>query len=346
MFGLTEEHMEQHNFLNYCCSCLLNIISYIDENKSVREDLHFENESLKTEFQNKCSTLTETEKIKWLVDNGCKKNIYDFYYKHLFFSLIVDFSNYYNASVEMAYKGNIYVAWSLLRKPLQETLAYIEWLYVEKYELIELMLMNAKPQKYELMNPTNKSKIKNNIYKIQSEEERQIIDICKFRYNRKDTFSINGILQATNHLITDRSALKTSPGGLNFVCPNEETINRNIGFYYTAIPYVMQYAMKIIFEMFFEIAEFDDYSRKINLLNLKLKEFEAMKMEFKKAKEILRLNNTEIRCPHCNVSFSTDEKWIDFTNNRFKCNKCFQEIHTFGLIFDYILNKTEENKNE
>lgn len=343
MIGITEEHIERHNFLNYCSSCLLDIIRYIDENKIVREDLHFENESLQAEFQKKCNTLTETEKIKWLIENGCEKSIYDFYYKHLFCSLIVDFSNYYNASVEMAYKGNIYVAWSLLRKPLQETLAYIEWLYVDKYELITLMIEEDDTKKYDLTSKANKERIKNHIYKIQQKNE--IIDLWKFRYSYDDDFTINGILQATNHLVTHRPILKTSAHGMNFIFHTDDAINQNIGFYYTAIPYVMQCAMKIIFEMFFKMTGFDEYSQKLNVLNLYLKNFEAMPIEFQQAKETLQLDNIGIRCPRCNTFFSTDEKWIDFTNNRFKCNKCFQEIHTFGLISDYMLNKTEEENN-
>lgn len=340
------EHIMRHDFLNYCSCCLLDIIKYVDENHIAKENLHFNDKRLADEFQSKCATLTEDEKTSWLINNGCKNDIYNFYYKHLFCSLIVDFSNYYNASVEMAYKRNIYAAWALLRRPLQETLAYLEWLYVDRYELIKLMLEQDDTKKYELMSRVNKSKIKNHIQEIQAEGEKGIIDLYEFRYSYDTEFTINGILQATNHLITTRPALKTSPHGLNFVFQNDDTINRNTGFYYTSVPYIMLNAMKIIFGMFFEIANLDEYSQNINYLNLSLKNFGAMPIEFEKSKEILQLSDRKIICPHCKKGYSTNEKWIDFTNNRFKCDKCFTELDTFGFIPDYMLNRTEENKNE
>lgn len=339
---IAEEHIERRNFLMYCSSCLLDIVNYIDENKIVREDLHFENESLKAEFEEKCNIFTEDEKVNWLIENGCKNDIYNLYYKHLFCSLVVDFSNYYNASVEMAYNGNIYVAWALLRKPFQETLAYLEWLYVDRNELLTLMVEQGDTKKYDLTNKANKEKIRSYISKIYPETEDGEIDLYKFRYSYDEELTINGILQATNHLITSRPVLKTSSHGMNFIFHTDDAVNQNIGFYYTSVPYVMLNAMKTILQMFFEMTGFDEHSQEINLLNLFLKNFEAMPIDFGKARKLLQLDDIAIRCPHCNTSFSTDEKWIDFTNNRFKCNKCLHEIHTGGLIFDYILNNTEE----
>ncbi|MBD5116854.1 MAG: hypothetical protein HDT48_05015 [Ruminococcaceae bacterium] len=329
-----------HYFLNYCRICLFNIVQYADENKLSGETIKFKTNIDKTIFQKESDNAEQ-----WLMDNGYKDIMYEFYYKHLFFSLIVDFSNYYNASIDMAFNGNINVAWSLLRKPLQETLAYFEWLYVDKNELLNLMIEGNDTKKYEIMSRNLKEKRKKHIYLIQGTNESRPIDMFEFRYSYDKELTINGILQATNHLITTRPALKTSPSGLNFVFPNEENINRNIGFYYTSIPYVMTYTMKLIIEMFGKIAKLKDYSILMNQINLTLKSLNAMNI-FEKSNELLNLKQLNIYCPQCGKKYNSKKVWFDYTCSQFECNACHNKIDTYKFIFDFEnINMIKQSQN-
>ena len=329
---IDKEHLPRYYFLNYCRYCLVSMLEYADEKKLSHAFIDFKDENEKVLFKEYCDSDVKNM-AQWLVDNGHKHILYELCYKHLFFSLIVDFSNYYNASIDLAACGNINAAWALLRKPLQETLAYLEWLYVEKNELITLMMEQNDVTKYEIIK--KKDKIAENIKKIQSGEVSKIIDMFEFRYSRKEELTLNGILQATNHLITTQQKLKTSPSGLNFVFPDDKIIERNIGFYYTSIPYVMLYTMNIVNGIFNDIASLNSYTRIINEMNLKLKNLMAIPTDFKKTKELLPIAEVPIFCPRCGKKHKSDKAWFSFINGTFKCNRCLKKINTNKLIFDY-----------
>ncbi len=308
------------------------MLEYSDEKKLSNTFIDFKCENDRMLFKEYCDNNGKNTE-GWLKNNGYKDVLYESYYKYLFFSLIGGFCNYYNASIDLVAYGNINAAWALLRKPLQETLAYLEWLYVDKNELIALMMEENDVTKYEIIK--KKDKIAENIKKIQSGEVSKIIDMFEFRYSRKEELTLNGILQATNHLITTRQKLKTSPSGLNFIFPDDKIIERNIGFYYTSIPYVMLYTMNIVNLMFNDIAVLNSYTRIINEMNLKLKNLMAIPADFKKVKELLPIAEVPIFCPRCGKMHESDKAWFYFINGTFKCNRCFKKINTNKLIFDY-----------
>lgn len=322
-----------HSFLEYCKNCLLDMIKYADEKHLSNESFSIpvENEEVLKEYCN----LNNTDRQKWLLENGHEDAVYNFYYKHLFFSLVVDFSNYYIASIEQAFNGNINVAWALLRKPLQETLAYLEWLYVDKVELVKLMLESEKVEEYEIVKKRFEEKRASNIHKIQSDDVSAIIDMYDFRYSYTEEFSLNGILQATNHLITTRPNLKTSPSGLNFVFMNDEIYQRNVGFYYTSIPYVMFYTMDVITKIFIDIAKLGEYTVSINKYNLALKNLYAAHTSFDKVKTLLNSDEMYLFCSRCGKKHNSDLDWIKFTQNRFRCRRCFKKLNTNTMIFDF-----------
>lgn len=119
---ISEEFVPFYDFLNYCRASFLSIIEYVDKNHLSDEPINYKSDKDRVIFEDVCK---DKDAEQWLIDNGYKDVVFNFYFKHLFFSLLVDFCNYYNASIDMAFNGNIYVAWALLRKPLQETLAYV-----------------------------------------------------------------------------------------------------------------------------------------------------------------------------------------------------------------------------
>lgn len=342
---ISEEFLPFYDFLNYCRACFLSIIEYVDKNHLSVEPINYKSDKDRVIFEDVCK---DKDAEQWLINNGYKDVVFNFYFKHLFFSLLVDFCNYYNASIDMAFNGNIYVAWSLLRKPLQETLAYIEWLYVDKDELLSLMIDSTDVSSYEIMK--NKSKIKQHIELIQPYNSSEKINIYDFRYSYRNELTLNGMLQATNHLITTRPYLKTSPSGLNFVFSDDDSIHRNTGFYYTSLPYVMKYTVDLVMKIFGNIAELSDYTIAVNSLNAMLKEFQAMSVPYEKAKELLPLEKISIYCPVCGQAHNTDEVWINFAYSHFECSKCHKRINTYQYLFDFeditfVTDEQEEKNN-
>lgn len=331
-YQIDETFLPYHGFLNYCKNCLINILKYADNHNLSKEEFNFNTDSDYIYFKKLCDN-DDIDRDKWLIENGNKDAMYKFYYKHLFFSLISDFLDYYTVSIENAFKENMNVAWSLLRKPLQETLAYIEWLYIDKDELINLMINGKDATEYEIIK--KKNKIKKHIQLIDKTDKWDLIDMFDFRYSYNEKFTLNGILQATNHLITTRPALKTSQSGLNYIFWDEEIKRNSVGFYYTSIPYVMRYMLQITMEMFEDIAKLKDYTKLMNGLNLMLKYLYALHSPFKDIKELLSLEQVTVVCPKCGEKHNSDKMWMNFICDYFECSKCHEKINTYQYIFDF-----------
>lgn len=347
---MKEEFLPSHDFLDYCRKCIISMINYTDEKRLADQPIKYKSDDDRVACEVFCKNKDNNAE-QWLMENGYKDVMYSFYYKQLFFSLLIDFSNYYTASIEMALNGNINVAWALLRKPLQEALAYFEWLYVDRKELLGLMIEGNNVKAYDIMNKSLLNKRKEHIEKIQAKRGSGKIDMFEFRYSYDNEFTLNGILQATNHLITTRPALKTSPSGLNYIFLDDEIVNRNIGFYYTSIPYVMLYAMDIIMYMFEEIATLGDYTSIVNHLNLWIRNFCAIRTTFEKAKEILALNEISLYCPKCGKEHNSDKVWIDFSYDHFVCEYCRKRVDTDQYVLDFetikvVNSETEEKEDE
>ena len=330
-FELEDTFLPFHDFLNYCRICFINIIQRADQEQLTKETINFKTAADASAYAKICEEQGDI-KEEWLIQHGYKETLYKVYYKHLFFSLLVDFSNYYNTSIDLAYHGNIDVAWALLRKPFQETLAYIEWLYVDRNELLTLMLTSDDTGSYEIVR--KKDKIRKHIERICPPNPSDPLDMYKFRYSYKDQLTLNGILQATNHLITSRPALKTSPSGLNFIFPDDEIRHRNIGFYYASIPYVLKYTLDLVMKMFGEIAELSDYTMLINLTNSTLKSLQMIS-EYADVKQLLHLDQINVFCPKCGHRHNSDEMWIQFAYDHFECENCHNKINTYQFLFDF-----------
>lgn len=333
-YQIDETFLHYHDFLNYCKNCLIDILKYANKHELNKEKLNFNTDSDYIYFKKLCDN-DDIGRIKWLIENGNKDAIYNCYYKQLFFSLIADFLDYYTVSIENAFKENMNVAWSLLRKPFQETLAYIEWLYVDKNELLDLMITSKDVSSYEIINKKNRPKLKKHIQIIEQFESSQILNMYDFRYSYNKEFTLNGILQATNHLITTRPALKTAQSGLNYIFWNDEMKTKSVGFYYTSIPYVMRHMLQITMEMFGYIAKLKDYTKLMNGLNLMLKYLYTLHSPFKDIKELLPLEQVTVVCPKCGEKHNSDKMWMNFTYDCFECSKCHEKINTYQYLFDF-----------
>ena len=104
---ISEEFLPFYDFLNYCRACFLSIIEYVDKNHLSVEPINYKSDKDRVIFEDVCKGKDAEQ---WLIDNGYKDVVFNFYFKHLFFSLLVDFWNYYSASIDVAFNGNIYVA--------------------------------------------------------------------------------------------------------------------------------------------------------------------------------------------------------------------------------------------
>lgn len=332
-FKIDEINYARYDYLNYCKCVLIDIVKYADEHRLTTTTIPFKNDIDRKIFADLCQSDDEYG-MKWLLTNGYEDSVYDCAYKHVFLSLIVDFSNFYSVSIEQAFNGNIAVAWSLLRRPLQETLAYIDWLYTDKHELIKRMLNSKNVDAYDLSSKKDLRKsIVNEVYKYAKNDD---FDVYSYRYDRKYESSLDGILNGATHLVTTYNKyFKTAPSSLNFVFDEETDRNRCVNMYFTGIPFVMLYAMNTIMKIFGDIADLKDYTLIMNEYNLRLKNLKALQtVSLEEGINITEID-VAIYCPECGNKMETVNDWQSFAYKSIRCKKCGNEIDTFGYIFDF-----------
>lgn len=334
---IPSEHLAAYDFLRYFENILINILRYADSKKLSSVKINFKNEEDFSTFRKIADTGDKEQLTNWLVMSDYRDAILEYHKRHLFFSLLRDFYNYYSASLENVIKPNVSVAWALLRRPLQETLAYIEWLAVDANDLIVLMLRSKEAKEYEIgarKNTTIKENIANLLGKtsIASNE----MNIYEFRYSKTYEFSLNGILNGANHMVVDRSkSFQTSPSGLNFVFLDGDEFEKGLGLYYTSLPYLVFYTCNVIMDLFADIAEFNACTKIMNKYNLMLKSFKATEsISLRDALDLISIK-VPIICTKCGKKMEKEKYIRLFAYNKIRCPRCFHTINTFSYIFDF-----------
>lgn len=179
-FQIEPKHYFKHNYLTYCNDVLVSMLKYADEEKMASVSIDLGNgENIEFEQDEKWQ--------EWLITHGHREEMYEVYYRHTFFSLVADFCSYMLESINCAAKMKVAVSYALLRKPLKDTLGYIEWLRVDRNGMLDL-LASGKPE--DLV-----------ITKEKALEHTSLIEgNCKmssffdFRYNKASETSLEHIL--------------------------------------------------------------------------------------------------------------------------------------------------------
>lgn len=257
--------------------------------------------------------------------------MYEVYYRHTFFSLVADFCSYMLESINCAAKMKVAVSYALLRKPLKDTLGYIEWLRVNRNGMLDL-LASGKPEDLVI----TKEKAREHTSLI--EENCKMSSFFDFRYNKASETSLEHIWNNANHLITTKYKLsKTEPGNLNFVFADEAILRSFSDYYYITVPAIMSYAVNLICEMFEEFAPLNKYTVLMNKLNRTLRSLEILEtISFDDAKKLYSSGNVPIVCPRCGLKMKmTDKRMLKFIGNKCTCSRCLKTIKTGRYIFDW-----------
>lgn len=322
---IDRSHAAQHNYLIYCNDILVRWLHWADDNKISKISVDLNTEELTQSFE-KAENILE-----WLKNNGYEKEMYKLYRRHILCSLVADFCHYMIESIMCAAKMKPAVAYALLRKPLRDNLAYIEWLRVNPEEMINKLLYD-QPEEYDL----KKEQKRQHIEQICSQYRINRIDgMFVFRYEKNDEKSLERIWNKANHIVTTQNYTRSSHGELNFVFMDERRCEQYTSYYYTVVPLIMSYAIELIVSMFEEIAEVNNFTATINkAMQLLHRAYGIGIKNYEKA--ILDVKGMPLICPYCGGEFEMSDRIIDrFMNNKFKCKKCRSKINSTNYIFDF-----------
>lgn len=174
------------------------------------------------------------------------KLLYPHYIKKLFNRLLGDFCLYMYDSLKAIFDFKPQIAFTLARKPLIDDVFYLQYLYKNPNDCIDLVFSD---------NPSEKDTgIKRNreIDKQLSQEITQELghkNIYALR-NSDSVCSIKHNCDKSLHIATSKSAIeKTVQGELNFVFLQDDEIKHYIELYLNTIPIVLFYVVELCIKM-------------------------------------------------------------------------------------------------
>ena len=342
-YKINECYIEQHNFLIYCNDILVKWLHWIYDNNLCKMQINFKNEEEMKSF----SKERDNNLMTWLKDNGYEMEMYELNRRHILCSLVADFCHYMLESFVCAAKMKPAVAYALLRKPLRDNLAYIEWLRVEPKELIDKLLY-CQPEEYDLSCKKElKKKHIEQIYKKYKIDRNN--GMFAFRYEKNEDISLEKIWNKANHIVTTQKYTKSAQGELNFVFVDSEQLEHYTEYYYTVVPQIMAYATELIVGMFEEIADINPFTQTVNKILMTLHQAYGMGLSYyQEGKQMLEVDKCPLICPYCGKKIILNDTNMDkLLFNQYKCKKCHQRLETANYVFDFEnLNKyiTDEKK--
>lgn len=181
------------------------------------------------------------EITKYINETDQQFDIAEYYTRRLIKHLFADFMNYVGVSLHSMSMEKIGPAFSLTRRPMQDTLFYLEWLIMTNQVVFDIYKGNipsythrGKHSNFEWT--TLKTKVQENLktYRIMDQEWLSQIDlIYTIRYERDNAISLVETWNKGLHIVTDYSQKGTKPGELNFVFVDRDVILQYTEYYYS-----------------------------------------------------------------------------------------------------------------
>lgn len=185
----------------------------------------------------------------WMMRTQSSSTVGTFYVRALFPALLSDFLHFVFESLSCSRKGKLTVAYALLRKPLRENLAYLEWLLGDPDDFIN-KFHAAPSSQLSLGSMGSRTDI---IARIRAASSRTIIpDICdadlmyNIRYDKNSEYGFEELWNKALHLITTKHPISTEQGNLNFVFSTQDDALTQWHHLYSRLPLVLLYAVQVV----------------------------------------------------------------------------------------------------
>ena len=187
----------------------------------------------------------------------------------VFPALLGDALQYFYEALETSRKGKLSVTYSLLRKPLQESLFLFELMIADQANFADKLV--ADP-------PTLGSRKAGGV-EAHAKRIQKVLDIleagddfdanylAQLRYEKTED-GFDGICNKATHLFTSHDAICTEPLNINFIFSTNESRLTQWSFLYSRLPYLLLYIYRIVEDVFAAIvttdpAYLDDMKRRI-----------------------------------------------------------------------------------
>lgn len=181
--------------------------------------------------------------------------------------LLSDMLNFLYESIRFAEQGKMSLAYTLLRKPIQEHLYLLEAMAIDEDFFVEKF--SEDPLYFRPKNGGGVLGHTKRIHKILDKNDLSyLIDcnyIAKLRYDKSDFDSFDRICNQATHLFTEHKSIKTENQNVNFIFSDDSDIYTQQRYFYTRMPYLLYYVYWVFEIVASRIAPTkDDYVSNIN----------------------------------------------------------------------------------
>lgn len=240
---------------------------------------------------------------------------------HLFFSILRDLSHYLRESLSCAERGKVTVAFTLARKPLQDSIFYLSWLLVDSQGFVE-KLQYEEPENYDVSKLKGKQDYVKTLFSsaidiITKKKDlfgysELIIDsdlLYDVLFNRKAPNSLTSAFDKSIHLVTNNRNYRTEKNNLNFIFADNKIWDDYWGLYYDKIPYVLLYIVEVVTSIFENTFEVDS----------DICEYNSLIRQLKTVYELGDEEHTKTIEPYFDILFDNESlvMWCDNCGNKF-----------------------------
>lgn len=233
-----------HEYCLYLHDYLAEFIIFGEETRSFDVSIQFSDYDEADSF----GGLVGEEIWDWLETKGYSSELGDLLLKSLFPALLSDFCQFTYEALSCSDRARLTVAYSLMRKPLKENLAYLEWLLGDPEKLLNTLYnepatslaLHLLTQRHRLL-PTMKTAISRLAYGEMYDPDT----LYDLRYEKAAEHGFEMLWNKAVHLVTTHRELSTEPRNLNFIFSDNEARATQWDFLYTRLPLLLHYTAEI-----------------------------------------------------------------------------------------------------
>lgn len=275
----------------------------------------------------------------WLKATGRKDVIDDLTYRQLTAAVISDSAQFLCESLIASGKGKLSVAYSLLRKPLKESLLLLEWLCTDGEEF--LRRFHGDSSSAYVLNRLTRTEQRAIV-----ERAAQMVDVPGMtgellwiiRYGNEYQNSLETLWTKATHLVTSARASETEPGNLNFVFLSPSAKTEQWEHYYGIVPLLLNYFVAVSEAVAGRFVEWEEDLRETQILlrNLSLLRFTQWKApKTEVASELVtELKQISLSCTACSADVRVAEAEVDrfWMRAEIVCSDCGTSMSVWELM--------------
>jgi len=177
----------------------------------------------------------------------------------VFPAVLGDMLHCFYEALETSRKGKMGVSFTLIRKPLQESLFILESIvadrkdFADKLTLAPLKLGSQKAGGIEVH-----TKRIQQVLDVLGESQRfDASYIARLRYDKEARDGFDGICNKAIHLFTGHKAIQTEPLNINFIFSKLDATLTQWSYLYSRLPYLLFYMHRVVEHICAEVAPTD-----------------------------------------------------------------------------------------